>query len=114
MKSKFNEKLLQLKYDNGFCLEVDCSEEENQLYLKLLKQKKELPIDIVRREESNGTKLDEFYKVVPLEISHEELHEYCLLKQTKHLNTIKNCVVFFTILTAISLFATIILFLIQL
>ena len=109
MRSKFDEDLLQLKYESGLCKEVDCSEEENKKYLELLKRKKALPIDIAQRQEMNGTKWDKFYKVVPMDISYEELQEYCLLKQTKNLNTIKKCVVFFTVLTAISLFVTVIL-----
>ena len=109
MRSKLDEKLLQLKYDCGFCVEVDCSEEENQAYLELLKQKKKLPIDVVQRNDN----LNKFFRVVPMDISHEELQEYCLLNQTKNLNTIKNCVVFFTILTVISLIATVFLLLSQ-
>lgn len=44
MKSKFYEKLLQLKDDNGLCVKEYCFEEENQIYTELLNQKKELPI----------------------------------------------------------------------
>ena len=113
MRSSFDKKLLQLKYENEFCIEVDCSEDENQTYLDLLRQKKDLPIDIVQYEESNGAKLNKFYRVVPMPITHEELQEYCSLKQIKNLNTIKNCVLFFTALTVIFLFATIILFVSQ-
>ena len=111
MKNKFYEELLQLKYDSGLCREVDCSEEENRAFAELLKQKKDLPADVLRREDENHR--NEFYRVVPLEISHEELKEYCILKQTKHLHTIKNCVLFFTVLAVLSLLSTLWLLLIQ-
>lgn len=111
MKSAFYEKLLQLKHDNGLCQEVLCSEEENRLFLEMLKQKKDLPEDVVRCEESNGAKLDKFYRVVPFEVTHEEIQEFCMLKQIKYLKTIKNCVVFFTVLTVLSLITTVLLLL---
>ena len=111
MKDKFDEKLLQLKRDNGLCFEVACSEEENQEYMELIKQKKLLPKEIIRKELSNGNAPDRYYKEIPIDISQEELQEYCMLKQTKNINTIKNCVVFFTVLTVISLVRTVISFL---
>ena len=109
-KSEFYENLFQLKYDIGLCQEIDCSEEENRMYLEMLKQKKELPSGIIRRVESNGAKLNQFYRVVPLEITPEEMQEYCALKQTKNIQIIKNCVVFFTVLSVLSLIAGILLF----
>ena len=111
MNASFYEKLLQLKHDNGLCQEVLCTEDENHLFLEMVKQKKALPEDVVRCEESNGTKLDKFYRVVPLEMTHEEIQEFCMLNQIKHLKTIKNCVVFFTVLTVLSLVATILILL---
>ena len=113
MKKNFYEQLFQLKYDNEMCREVDCTEEENQKYLLMLKQKQQLPFDVVRCEADDGTPLDKFYRVVPLDITHEEVQEYCALKQTQHLHTIKKCMMFFTILTSISLGVTSILFLIS-
>ena len=114
MRKKFDEKLLELMYESGLCREIDCTDEENQMFLDMIKRKEELPIDIVRREESNGTKLDEFYKVVPLEITSEEIQKYCALQNAKNIKTIKNCVVFFTALTVISLVVTFCLLLISL
>ena len=105
MKSKFNEELLQLKYDNDLCEEVYCTKEENRIYLEMIKHKQKLPLDILKCDGAEGLS-DSFYRVVPFKITHEELQEYCLLKQTKYLKTIKKCVVFFTMLTVVSLVAT--------
>ena len=110
MNSKFHKKLLQLKHENDLCLEVDCSEEENQKY----KDYEELPANIGRREDVNGVpSYTKFYKIVPLDISHEEVQEYCALKQTKYLKTIRNCVVFFTALTVVSLLILFFILLLQ-
>lgn len=111
MRKKFDERLLELKYESGLCQEIDCTDEENKMYLEMLKNKEELPVDIARREESNGTKLDKFFRVVPLEITSEEIQEYCTLRNMKNIKTIKNYVVFFTVITVISLVVTIFLFL---
>ena len=109
MKVEFCEELLQLKYDEGLCKEVDCTEEENRRYLEMLHKKEKLPIDIVRRTETDGAALNKFFRVVPLEITHEEIQEYCALKQLKTLNTIKNCALFFTGLTVVSIVLILIL-----
>ncbi|MBQ4323136.1 MAG: hypothetical protein IJC19_04275 [Clostridia bacterium] len=114
MKTEFYEKFLQLKYDEGLCKEIDCTEEENHIFLEMLHKKEKLPIDIIRRTDTNGAALNKFFRVVPMEITHEEIQEYYALKQSKNLNIIKNCVVFFTILAVISLAATLILTLNQL
>ena len=114
MRKKFDERLLELKYESGLCQEIDCTDEENKMYLEMLKNKEELPFDIARREEGNGTKPDKFFRVVPLEITSEEIQEYCTLRNMKNIKTIKNCVVFFTVITVISLVATIFLFLTRL
>ena len=112
MRKKFDEKVLELKYDAGLCREIDCTEEENQKFLEMLKRKEELPFDIARRDE-NGTKSDRFYRVVPLNITAEEIQEYCALRNTKNIQTIKKCVVFFTTLAVISLLIALFLLLSQ-
>lgn len=44
-----------------------------------------------------------FYSVNVPELSNEEKLDYILLKKLQTLKTIKNCVMFFTVLTVISL-----------
>ena len=109
MKSKFYEKLLQLKDDNGLCVKEYCSEEENQIYTELLNQKKELPIGVYQHEELNGVKLNQFYKLTSADVSHEDLQDFCSLKQTRDIHTIKNCVLFFTVVSIFSLALTVLI-----
>lgn len=45
------------------------------------------------------------------ELTEEEKQEYFMLKQLKSINTIKNCLVFLTSLTVISIVATVLFFL---
>jgi len=107
MRKKFDEKLLELKYESGLCQEIDCTDEENQIFLEMIKRKEELPIDVAQRIETNGAKLNKFYRVLPLKISAEEIQEFCALKNMKNIKIIKNCVLFFTAITVISLIETI-------
>ena len=102
MKTKFNEDFLKLMHDFDLFQKVDCTEEENAQFREAIKHHKEIPFDVLQYEEY-GAKIDRFYRVVPLDVNNEEFQKYCSLKQLKFLRTIKNCVVFFTILTVISL-----------
>jgi hypothetical protein len=105
-KREFYKQLYALKMENGMAHKEKCSEEENQIYLQMVKQKQELPNDIWRESDKDGVLLNKFYRVVFEEITKEEFEEYCLLKQSQmldNLGTIKKCVVFFTVLTVISL-----------
>lgn len=108
MSSKLYKDLLELRCDSGLYQAVDCSEEENYTYLEMLEQGKELPKDVIRRIDSNGAELNQFYRVAPMKMTSEEMQEYIRLKQAKDLHTIRNCVVFFTVLTVIFLVVAVI------
>ena len=44
-----------------------------------------------------------------MDISHEDLQDFCSLKQAKDIRTIKNCVIFFTVVAILSLAVTILI-----
>ena len=100
---KLTKELEQLKYELGILQEVDCSYEENVKYRKLLQENEPLPNGILRRDSDGSVEYASFYKVERTALPKDELAEYLQYKQLKSLITIKNCVVFFTVLTAISL-----------
>ena len=105
--------MLELKYESELCQEVDCTEEENKKFSEMLAHKEELPTDVIQRQTSYGAKLDEFYRVIPLPLSSEDLLQYCALKNMKNIKTIKNCVVFFTVIAILSLTVSLFLLLAQ-
>ncbi len=85
----------------------DCTDEENKEYNAKLNPLY-LPPDIVQRDCRKG--VYRFRKKVFLEtLTQEERYEYLLLKSASNLNIIKNCLVFFTVLTAIGLAAWLII-----
>ena len=100
---KLAKELEQLKYELGILQEVDCSDEENEKYRKLLQENEPLPNGILHRNPDSSTEYASFYKVEKTVLSKDELSNYIQYKQLKTLTTIKNCVVFFTVLTVISL-----------
>ena len=106
---KLAKELEQLKYELGVLQGVDCSYEENKKYRELLQENKPLPNGILRRDPDGSVEYASFYKVERTALSKDELSEYLQYKQLKSIITIKNCVVFFTVLTVISLTLSLIL-----
>ena len=89
----------RLKYD--LYEKALCSQKENQEYKDLLKQGKRLPEDIYPVGDFNDS---EFYRLVRPELTQEEIAEYLMYKKLDMLKTIKNCIVFFTVLMIIGIF----------
>ena len=100
---KLTKELVQLKYNLGILQGFDCSEDETEKYRKLLSQGMPLPDGILRRNPDSSDEFAMFYTVKETTLSKEELSKYLQYKQLCTLITIKKCVVFFTVLTIISL-----------
>ena len=84
--------------------EVLCTKEENKVFKDLLKQGQSLPEGVFPYEYDSGILSDsEFYRVVRSDLTQEEIMEYLAYKKLDLLNTIKNCLVFFTTLTIIGI-----------
>ncbi len=106
-KIDLKKELNYLQYELQLLQKSDCSKEENKKYKELLKQGQDLPEGIYRYKAESGEYLDQFYTIhKPTELSSDERMEYILLKQFQQVKTIKNCVLFFTILTVVSLVIT--------
>ena len=106
---KLTKELEQLKYKLGILQEVDCTYEEDEKYREMLQENKPLPDGILCRNPEGSAEYASFYKVERTTLSEDELAEYLQYKQLKSIITIKNCVVFFTVLTIISLVCGLIL-----
>ena len=100
---KLTNELEQLKYKLGILQEVDCSDSEILEYRQLLSQGMSLPNGVLRRNPDSSDEFAMFYTVKESKLSKDELSEYIQYKQLHTLITIKKCVVFFTVLTIISL-----------
>lgn len=91
----------RLKYD---LYEKDlCSQKESDEYKDLLKQGKSLPDDIYHDDDWRNACDSEFFRLVRSDLTQEDIMEYLTYKKLDMLKTIKNCIVFFTVLAVIAL-----------
>ena len=84
-----------------------CTDEENKAYRELLKQGEKLPEDIYpidpSLEDMNITGKTKFLELLRTELTQAEIMEYLMYQKLDMLTTIRNCIVFFTVLAGIAL-----------
>ena len=90
------------KLDANLLQKIPLSAEENKDLLKLIKEGQELPEGVFRSVDFDGMELDTFYVLYDPQLTERETREYIELLQYEELKTIRKCVVFFTVLAAIS------------
>lgn len=95
----------------GFRQKQDCTEEENARYLEMLNKGETVPDNVGRYLDENEQPTDRFYTIENDDMTHEERMEYLEMKQHKELATIKNCVVFLAIVTAVGVICSVLGFL---
>lgn len=84
---------------------VPCSKEQNQAFQQILKNGGKLPDGVFPFVFDSGLVSDEFYTIYKPDLTPEEKEEYLTLKRLSLLKTIKNCVLFFTVLTIVGIIA---------
>ena len=89
--------LRELKRDFKLLQEDPCTAHETVLYKNTLKNGNSLPEGIYTDDN------DVFYKLRETDLTEKEIREYIALKQLSMIKTIKNCVLFFTVLTVIGI-----------
>ena len=107
------ETLQELRFGVDFTQKISCSSEDNQKYLQMIKDGLSLPDGVYQYKEEQGNVYQQFYTLYETDLTPEEKLEYIQLKKLSHVKTIKNCIVFFTVLAAIGLAADVIWFLMQ-
>ena len=92
------------KFEFNLLQKLPCTRKENKAYQQLLKSGGNLPEDVFPYIYENGeTSTTEFYTVYEPDLTEAEIAEYLTYKKLSLLKTIKNCAVFFTALTVISI-----------
>ena len=100
--------LEMLKYENDLLQKISCTKQENKAYEQLLAKGETLPVDIVSLYEGAQAP-SEFCRVCRTDLTEAEIREYLAFKKLGYLRTIKNSVVFFTVLTVIGMVAAFLL-----
>ncbi len=106
--------LIRHRYQINLLQRISCAKIENKKYKALLKKGEKLPDGVYQYFDSEtGEPTNSFYTIYDAgsELSEDEKHEYIQYKMMEYIRTIKNCVVFFTVLTVVSLILTLILLL---
>lgn len=102
-KIDLKRELRAYKFEFDLLQEIPCSKEENKSYLKLIKEGKSLPSGVYSYKDEMGNESDTFYTVYDPNLTPEETTQFLTFEKLKMLKTIKNCVVFFTVLTVVSI-----------
>lgn len=99
------QKLTQHRMDFGIVKAIPCTPQGNEHFRKMVANGQPLPEDVYQEDGEYDVEEATFYRVPEPEMSKDELFEMLTYKQLKLLTTIRNCVLFFTILTILSLAA---------
>jgi len=101
-KEKINlrDELRTHKFEFDLLQKIPCTKQENKKYQKIIEDGGTLP-DGVYAYDYGETQTKEFYTIYEADLTESEVREYLAYKQLSLIRTIKNCVLFFTILTII-------------
>ncbi|MBQ8605327.1 MAG: hypothetical protein IJ408_01200 [Clostridia bacterium] len=102
-KKDIREQLIDDKIKFGFLKKVPCDKNKNEEYKAILKSGGSLPSGVYPYTDEEGELTDDFYKLYETELTDKEREEYLVFRKLALLNTIKNGVLFFVILTVISM-----------
>lgn len=91
-----HDELGQMRLELDLTQRVYCSKEEEKQFKKMLKEKQLLPDDINFNE--NG-----HFRYIDTDLTKEELDNLFLYRQITYLRSIKNSMIFFVVLTLVSL-----------
>ena len=102
-----NEELQAFRREFGITQRVPCSKEDNKKYAQMVKDGTSLPADVYKYTYDNEE--SEYYTIYTPKISADELSELLTYKKLGYLHTIKNCAVYFVVLSVITLCAYLII-----
>lgn len=104
-KEKVNPKaeLQSLRQEYRISQRVPCSKEDNKKYAQMVKDGQPLPAGVYDYQYENTE--SEYYTIYTPDISTDELSELLTYKKLGYLRTIKNCAIYFVVLSVIALCA---------
>lgn len=102
-KNNIKDILKSYKFDFNLLQQIPCSDSDNKMYKKMLKDGQQLPKGVFHYKNAAGVEINEFYTIYEPDLTQDEINEYLTYKKLSFIKTIKNCAVFFTTLTVISL-----------
>ena len=105
-KRNLRDELRSYKFEFDLLQKFPCSKQENTDYQNLLKNGGVLREGVYAFVFDNGeTSTTEFYTIYETDLTESEISEYLTYKKLSLIKTIKNCIMFFTVLTIIGMIA---------
>lgn len=105
-KRNLRDELRSYKFEFDLLQKIPCSKQENKDYRNLLKNGGVLPEGVYAYVCDDGeTSKTEFYTIYETDLTESEISEYLTYKKLSLIKTIKNCIMFFTVLTIIGMIA---------
>ena len=81
---------------------VDCTDQENAMYADMKNNREALPENVRQYKNTNTDQyVDKFYYLKESKLTDSEWQEYLRYVELNRMNTIENCIIFFTVLTII-------------
>jgi len=105
---KIRDELQRYRCEHGLAKKEDCSLEENSKLKKMIKDGSSLPNEVVQYVGSAGEPVGLFYRMHKADLTEKEIGEYIAFKQLDTLNTIKSCLMFFVVMSLVSVVAGVI------
>ncbi len=99
--------LREYQFDFDLLQRIDCSYQENKEFQKILDDGGTLPEGVFSYKDDENTDAPfGFYRIYQTDLTEEEMQQYLTYKKLSLLRTIKNCALFFTILTILGMAIT--------
>lgn len=95
-----NKMIFDYLVKNGIYTREECSKEEHKIYAEMAKESN-LPTDILMVDNYGSPY---FYRLLNTNITEEEVKMLISLKKLDNLKTIKNCLIFFVVISLFSFF----------
>ena len=103
-KIDLRDELRSYKFEFDLLQKIPCSKQENKKYEQLLKDNGVLPEGVYAYiGDNDAPSKTEFYTIYETDLTESEIAEYLTYKKLSLIKTIKNCVMFFTVLTIASM-----------
>ncbi len=97
------EELQRARLDFHVLQRIDCTREENKAYSEMIKNGEPLPAGVYQyRNSATGNYLNSFYTIWDSGLNDAEKGEIIQYQKLYYLKTIKNCLVFFVVMSIIA------------
>ena len=97
-----HDELMQMRIDLDLTQKAYCDKDETSKFKQMEKENMPLPVDVTKDESGD------YFRYVDANLSEQEFNQLIMYRQVLYLRSIKNSMIFFVVLTLLSLFISLI------